>query len=75
MSTSRQVCQTSDPDVRFICCVCYQVKWLEIVPENDRKYTGVLPRAVELFIPQHIRVPADANLFDLTDNNYNNKYS
>jgi len=67
MSASRQVRQASDPDVGFVCRVCYEVKRLEIVAENDGKNTGILPGAFELLVAQDVRVPADTNLFDLTD--------
>jgi len=71
VSSSCQVCQTSDPNVGLVCSICYQIKWLKVVAKNYRKYTGILPRAVKLSVPQNVCVFANSNFFDLIYKNYN----
>jgi len=75
MPPSRQVREASHPDVSFISTVGDQVKRLKVLAKNYRKYTRILPRAFELFVAQNVCVPADANLFDLTNNNCNSAHS
>ena len=71
VSASWQVCKPGHPNVGFIGTTGYQVQRLEIVAENYRKNARILPGALQFLVPEDVCVPSDANLFDLTDVNWN----